>query len=90
MVETGFVVAGVSLVTVAIAKLKCYIKKKRKVDMWLCFVDRPLLGNGEIEIKAFALPHNVKGFGMKPKGWRVPVATRPRISGQGEPNSISS
>lgn len=68
MVETGFVVAGASLLTVVITKLKCYIKKNGNWSLGCGFMDKPLVDDDEIEIKQFELSDNVKGIYVKPKG----------------------
>ena len=68
MVETGFVVAGVSIITIILTKFKFYVKN----GDWSCacgFVDKDKLWDeDEVEIKYFELSDNVKGIYMKPKG----------------------
>lgn len=68
MVETGFVVAGVSLLTVVITKFKCYVKKNGNWSCGCGFLDKPLVDDDEIEIRTFELSDTVKGIYMKPKG----------------------
>ena len=66
--ETGYIVAGASLLTVAITKLKFYIKKN---GSWTCgcgFLDKPLLDDDEICVKEFELSDNIKGIYVMPKG----------------------
>lgn len=68
MVETGFVVAGVSIITIILTKFKFYVKKNGD---WSCacgFLDTKLIDDEEVEIKYFELSDNVKGIYMKPKG----------------------
>ena len=67
MVETGFVVAGVSIITIILTKFKFYVKNGE----WSCacgFLDTKLIDDEEVEIKYFELSDNVKGIYMKPKG----------------------
>ena len=67
MVETGFIVAGVSIITIVLTKFKFYVKN----GDWSCgcgFLDKPLVDEDEVEIKYFELSDNVKGIYMKPKG----------------------
>ena len=67
MVETGFVVAGVSIITIILTKFKFYVKKNGD---WSCacgFLDTKLIDDEEVEIKYFELSDNVKGIYMKPK-----------------------
>ena len=72
MVETGFVVAGVSIITIILTKFKFYLKKNGD---WSCacgFLDTKLIDDEEVEIKYFELSDNVKGIYMKPKGHIAP------------------
>jgi len=67
MVETGFIVAGVSIITIVLTKFKFYVKN----GDWSCgsgFLDKPLVDEDEVEITYFELSDNVKGIYMKPKG----------------------
>jgi hypothetical protein len=64
----AFAIAGASLATIVIAKIKFYVKKN---GVWTCgcgFMDKPLVDDDEIEIKQFELSDNVKGIYVKPKG----------------------
>lgn len=68
MTIEAFAVAGASLATIIIAKIKFYVKKN---GQWSCgcgFMDKPLVDDDEIEIKQFELSDNVKGIYVKPKG----------------------
>ena len=68
MVETGFVVAGVSIITIILTKFKFYVKN----GDWSCacgFVDKDKLWDeDEVDITYFDLSDNVKGIYMKPNG----------------------
>ena len=58
----AFAIAGASLATIVIAKIKFYVKKN---GVWTCgcgFMDKPLIDDDEIEIKQFELSDNVKGI----------------------------
>ena len=49
----AFAIAGASLATIVIAKIKYYVKKN---GVWTCgcgFMDKPLVDEDEIEIKQF-------------------------------------
>jgi hypothetical protein len=66
--DTGLLIAGASILTVAITKLKFYIKKN---GTWTCscgFLDKPLLDDDEICVKEFELSDNIKGIYVMPKG----------------------
>jgi hypothetical protein len=67
-VETGFVVAGASLITVIITKLKCYVKKNGSLNWGCGFMDKPLVDDDELVVKQFDLGDNVKGLYVMPKG----------------------
>ena len=59
--ETGFVVALTSILTIIVSKFKFYIKKNGK---WTCgcgFTDKPLLDDDDLEVKEFDLG-SVKGI----------------------------
>ena len=48
MVETGFVVAGVSIITIILTKLKFYVKRD---GYCACgFLDKPLVDEDEVDI----------------------------------------
>ena len=68
MTIEAFAVAGASLATIIIAKIKFYVKKN---GQWTCacgFLDKNLVDNDELEIKEFQLSDDVKGIYVKPKG----------------------
>ena len=70
MVETGFVVACTSIITIIVSKFKFYIKKNGK---WTCgcgFTDKPLLEDSDLEIKEFDLG-DVRGLYVAPKHTHV-------------------
>ena len=73
MVGTGFVVAGVSIITIILTKFKFYVKN---CD-WSCACgflvkNKPLVGEDAVEIKYFELSDNVNCIYMKPKGHIAP------------------
>ena len=73
MVETGFVVAGVSIITIILTKFKFYVKKNGEWSSACGFVDKDKLwDDDEVEIKYVKLSDNVKGIYMKPKGHIAP------------------
>ena len=64
----AFAIAGASLATIVIAKIKFDVKKN---GVWTCgcgFMDKPLVDEDEIEIKQFELSDNARGIYVKPKG----------------------
>ena len=66
MVETGFVVACTSIISIIVSKFKFYIKKNGK---WTCgcgFTDKPLITEDDLEVNEFDLG-DVKGIYVKPK-----------------------
>ena len=68
--ETGFIVAATSIITIIVSKFKFYIKKNGK---WTCgcgFTDKPLLADDDLEVKEFDLG-DVKGIYVKPKHTQV-------------------
>ena len=55
--ETGFVVAFTSILTIVITKFKLYIKKNGR---WTCgcgFTDKPLLDDDDLEVKEFDMTY---------------------------------
>ena len=65
MVETGFVVAGVSIITIILTKFKFYVKN----GDWSCacgFLDTKLIDDEEVGVNYFELRDNGKGMYMKP------------------------
>jgi hypothetical protein len=67
-IETGFVVAGASLMTVIITKLKCFVKKNGSLSWGCGFMDKPLVDDDELVVKQFDLGDNVQGLYVMPKG----------------------
>ena len=68
MAIEAFAIAGASLATIIIAKIKFYIKKNGDWQCGCGFMDKPLVDDDEIEIKQFELSDNVRGIYVKPKG----------------------
>ena len=68
MAIEAFAIAGASLATIIIAKIKFYIKKNGNWQCGCGFMDKPLVDDDEIEIKQFELSDNVRGIYVKPKG----------------------
>ena len=68
MAIEAFAIAGASLATIVIAKIKFYIKKNGDWQCGCGFMDKPLVDDDEIEIKQFELSDNVRGIYVKPKG----------------------
>ena len=66
MVETGFVVAVISIITIIVSKFKFCIKKKGKFTYGCGFTDKPLLAEDDLEVKEFDLG-DVKGIYVKPR-----------------------
>ena len=68
MAIEAFAVAGASLATIIIAKIKFYVKKN---GVWTCgcgFLGKNLVDNDELEIKEFQLSGDVRGVYVKPEG----------------------
>ena len=70
MVETGFVVAFTSILTIVISKFKFYVKKNGRWSCGCGFTDKPLLDDDDLEVKEFDLGA-VKGIYIKPKHTQV-------------------
>ena len=69
--ETGFIVAATSIITIIVSKFKFYIKKNGK---WTCgcgFTDKPLITDSDLEIKEFSLGDGVHGIYVMPKHTQV-------------------
>ena len=66
-VETGFIVAGVPIITIVLTKVKFYVKNG-DFSCVCGFLDKPLVDEDEVEIKYCELSDSVKGICMKPKG----------------------
>ena len=64
--ETGLLVGGITILTVCVAKLKCYVKKNGSVNWGCGFTDKPLVDDDEIEVKTVDLG-DVKVLYSKPK-----------------------
>jgi hypothetical protein len=63
--ETGFIVGGISLITLAMSKLKCYYKKNGSLNYGCGFMDKKLFDDDELEIKQMDLG-DVKLLYVKP------------------------
>ena len=59
-------VGGISIITMAIAKFKCIIKKNGKWTLGVACRDRPIIDDDEILVKQFDLG-NVKGLYVLPR-----------------------
>jgi hypothetical protein len=60
MVETGAIVVGsISIITMIIAKLKCYAKKNGSCNYGVGFMDKSLIDEDEIDIKTIDLGESV-------------------------------
>ena len=66
-IETGVLVAGSALLTAVISKVKFFVKKNGSWNCGCGFMDKPLVDDGDIEVKQFDMG-DVKGFYIKPKG----------------------
>jgi hypothetical protein len=56
MVETGAIVVGsISILTMIIAKLKCYAKKNGSCNYGCGFMDKSLIDDEEIDVKTVDL-----------------------------------
>ena len=55
MLEGALTVGGISIATLIIAKLKCYVKKNGAWTFGCGFMDKPLIDDDEIEIKTVEL-----------------------------------
>ena len=64
--ETGVIVGGISLITLAMAKLKCYVKKNGSLNWGCGFMDKKMFDDDELEIKQMDLG-DVKILYVKPK-----------------------
>jgi hypothetical protein len=64
--ETGFIVGGISIITLAISKIKCYYKKNGSLSYGCGFMDKNLFDDDELEIKQMDLG-DVKILYVKPK-----------------------
>ena len=64
--ETGLLVGGISILTVCVAELKCYVKKNGSINWGCGFTDKPLVDDDEIEVKTVDLG-DVKVLYSKPK-----------------------
>ena len=55
MLEGALTVGGISIATLIIAKLECYVKKNGAWTFGCGFIDKPLIDDCEIEIKTVEL-----------------------------------
>ena len=67
VLETGFLVAGSSLITAIIAKLKCLFKQNGERTFACGFTEKDLQEQDDYEIKEFQLTDNIRGIYVRPR-----------------------
>ena len=67
VLETGFPVAGSSIMTAIIAKFKCLFKQNGDSTFACGFTEKDLQEQGDYEIKEFQLTDNIRGIYVRPK-----------------------
>ena len=67
VLETGFLVAGSSIITAIIAKFKCLFKQNGETQFACGFTEKDLQDNDDFEIKEFQLTDNIRGIYVRPR-----------------------
>jgi uncharacterized membrane protein len=68
VLEGALVVGSISIITLAVSRFKCFIKKNGHLNYGLGCTDKPLIDDtDELIVKQFDLGENVKGIYVVPR-----------------------
>ena len=68
VLEGALVVGGISIITLAVTRFKCFIKKNGHLNYGLGCTDKPIIDDtDELVVKQFDVGENVKGIYVVPR-----------------------